>query len=72
MTRIIVSEDWCNSPKNNFILQFTIAVARRDVKSILDSVTEHVRWNIVGSQLVEGRENLVEFLKRVNSDKIAG
>jgi hypothetical protein len=69
MTRIIVSEDCGNSPKNNLILQFTIAIARRDVRSVLDSATEHVRWNIVGSQLVEGKENLAEFLKQAKSSQ---
>ena len=71
MPRIIVSEDCGNSPKNNLILQFTIAVAKRDFRFILDKATENLRWDFVGGQSIEGKENLIEFLKGVNKDEVA-
>ena len=71
MTKIIVSEDCGNSPKNILIQQATIAIAKRDVKFIHDSATENIRWNIVGDQLIAGKENLTEFLKQLKNDKVA-
>lgn len=71
MTRVIVSEDCGNSPKNTLIQQFIVAFAKRDVKFILESVTNTVRWNIVGGQLIEGKEKLAEFLEQSKNKKVA-
>ena len=71
MTRIIVSEDCGNSPKNNLIRKFTVAFARRDVKFILANVTDTIRWNLVGVLAVDGKENLAEFLKESKNNQVA-
>ena len=70
MTRVITSEDCGNSPKNIFVQDLTIALAKRDSKSILDSVTDDVRWNIVGDKLFEGKDNFAEALERIKNDKV--
>ena len=57
MTRVIVSEDCGNSPKNIFLQKLTIAFAKCDSKFILDSVTDDIRWNVLGNQLIEGKNN---------------
>ena len=69
MTRVITSEDCGNSPKNIFIQDLTIAFAKRDSKFILDSVTDDVRWNIVGDKLIEGKDNFAQVLKGMKDDK---
>ena len=71
MTRIIVRKDCGNSPKNNLILQFTIAIAKQDTNFIVDRSTDTVQWSFVGGLSIEGKENLVEFLERENKDEIA-
>ncbi|HET9911226.1 MAG TPA: nuclear transport factor 2 family protein [Anaerolineales bacterium] len=71
MTRIIVSEDCGNSPKNIFIEKLTAAFAKRDAKFILGNVTDDICWNIVGGQLVEGKDNLGEALERMKNEKVA-
>ena len=50
MTRVIIGEDCGNSPKNIFVQEITIALANGDVKSVLNSVTEDIRWSIVGDR----------------------
>lgn len=70
MTRIIIKEDCGNSPKNILLQQFTIAIARRDTKFILDTIADPIRWNIVGDRLIEGREDLAEFLRQLKSNKV--
>ena len=69
MTRVITSEDCGNSPKNIFIQDLTIAFARRDSKFILDNVTDEIRWNIVGDQLIEGKGNFARALEKIRNDK---
>lgn len=71
MTRVIISEDCGNSPKNNLIQQFAVAIARRDEKFILDTVTDTIRWNIVGGRLIEGKSGLSEFLKQSKNNKVS-
>ena len=71
MIKIIVSEDCGNSPKNNLIQIFTIAIAKRDVKFILQTTTESIRWNIVGSREIEGKENIAEFLNGSKNNQVS-
>lgn len=71
MTRVILGKDCGNSPKNNLIRHFTVAFAKRDVKFILDTVTDAIRWNIVGGQSIEGKANLTEFLGQLKNDRVS-
>jgi hypothetical protein len=71
MTKIIVSEDCGNSPKNIFIEKLTAAFAKRDAKFILGNVTDSIRWNIVGGLLLEGKDNFAQALERMKNEKVA-
>jgi hypothetical protein len=68
MTRVIVSEDCGNSPKNLFLQKLTIAFADRDTKFILESVTDDIRWNILSDNLIEGKDNFAKALKKLRND----
>ena len=69
MTRVITSEDCGNSPKNIFVQDLSIALAKRDSKFILDNVTDDIRWNIVGDKLIEGKNSFAKALEKIKSDK---
>ena len=71
MTKVITSEDCGNSPKNIFVQDLTIAFAKGDSKFILDKVTDNVRWNRVGEELIEGNDNFVQALKKLKENKAA-
>ncbi len=70
MTRVITSEDCGNSPKNIFVQDLTIALARRDSKFILSNVTDDVRWNIIGDTPIQGKDNFAEALEGMKSHKV--
>jgi hypothetical protein len=70
MTKVIVGEDCGNSPKNLFLVKLTTAFAKSDVDYILSNVTEDIRWNIVGDQLIEGKDDFAEALKRLKASKL--
>jgi hypothetical protein len=53
MTKVIVSEDCGNSPKNIFVQNLTIALAKCDSRFILESMTEDVHWNILGERDIQ-------------------
>lgn len=70
MTKVIIREDYGNSPKNVFVQELTIAFAKGDTKFIQSNVTDDVRWVIVGDSLVEGKGKIVEMLKQLKNDKV--
>lgn len=70
MTRVIIGEDCGNSPKNIFVQEITIALAKGDVKSVLNSVTEDIRWSIVGDRVLQGTEQFVEALQEKKNEKV--
>jgi hypothetical protein len=69
MTRVIISEDCGNSPKNISLEKLTIAFAKGDSKFILGNVTDDIRLNIVGDTSVQGKDNLAGRLERLINDK---
>lgn len=69
MTRVIISEDCGNSPKNLFLEELTVAFAKGNSEFILGNVTEDIRWNVVGEKLIQGRDNFAAALKRMKDDK---
>src|SRR5688572_23761904 len=69
MTKVIISEDCGNSPKNIFVQELTIAFAKGDTKFIQSNVTEDVRWNMVGDRIIEGKEKIIEMLEKMKDDK---
>lgn len=70
MTRVIASEDCGNSPKNIFVQDLTIALAKGDSRYIPENVREGIRWNILGVQHIQGKEQLVEALKLSKLGKV--
>jgi hypothetical protein len=68
MTRVILSDDCGNSPKNIFLTKITTAFAKGDSKFILGSVTDDIRWNIVGDKVIEGKDRFAEAMKQMKSD----
>lgn len=60
--KIITSEDCGNSPKNIFLQELAIALARADSRYVLDRVSEDVRWQIVGHRLIQGKSDLGTIL----------
>jgi limonene-1,2-epoxide hydrolase len=69
MTKVIIGEDCGNSPKNIFVQELTIALAKSDTKFIQSNVTDDVRWNLVGDSLIEGKEKIMEMLEQMKDDK---
>jgi hypothetical protein len=70
MTKIIISEDCGNSPKNIFVQDITIAFAKGDSKFIAGKVTDDFRWNIIGDQLIEGKDRIAEALDEIKKDSV--
>jgi limonene-1,2-epoxide hydrolase len=66
----MIGEDCGNSPKNIFVQEVTIALSKGDLKSVLDRVTDDIRWNVVGDGVIQGKERFVEALQEEKNDKV--
>lgn len=71
MTKVIIGEDCGNSPKNIFVQELTIAIAKADSRFLLKNVTDDVRWNIPGDKLVQGKDRFAEVLEERKNDQAA-
>ena len=69
MTKVVLSKDCGNSPKNIFLEKLTIAFAKGDAKFILGNVTDDIHWNIVGDRLVQGKDAFAEALKWMKNEQ---
>jgi hypothetical protein len=71
MTKVILSEDCGNSPKNMFLKNLTIAHAKGDLKFILSSVTDEIVWNFIGDKTYSGINEFTEYVKEMSKEKAA-
>ena len=69
MTKVIVSEDCGNSPKNIFAQDLTIAITKGDSKFLLDHVTDEIRWNRVGNKLIQRKSDFAKALEQMKAKK---
>ena len=58
MTKVLISEDCGNSPKNLFVQELTIAFAKGDSKFILSHITDDVRWDRIDDEVKEGKHDV--------------
>lgn len=62
MPIINVKADCGNSPRKEFLKQFHIAMAEGDWPFVADNLSDSIRWEWVGSQVLENKEAAEEQL----------
>jgi len=53
--------------KNDILKNFNEAFAKSDLKSIIQYVTDDIKWDMKGDKVVEGKEEFAEYIKRMAS-----
>lgn len=64
--KLTIKPDCGNAPKKEFIKDLNIAFASNDIAFLLDSVTNDIRWTLVGDSIVEGKDQFEEALIEMN------
>lgn len=64
MTRIQTNASCGNSPKNQLLVDFLIAIARADKSAVAALVTEDVVWSPVGGKSVNGAAAFCKTITR--------
>jgi hypothetical protein len=57
-------------PQKHVLQELTIAFAKGDTKFLLNSVTDDICWNVVGDQVIQGKEHFVEASDRRKQDPV--
>ena len=70
MSRVIISKDCGNSPKNIFLQKMTIAFADRDIGYLLGGIVEDFRWERPGELVIQGKDDFIQVLKQLNRVKV--
>ena len=64
MTKIIRSEDCGNSPKNKFVENIEIAIAKNDTKFLMSVIDPDIHWHIIGQKSAQGTNEFLETLTK--------
>lgn len=70
MAKIILSEDCGNSPKNQFVADLTAAMAQGDIQFILEKVSDDIRWEIAGKEVIQGKKLLSREMEHQSEDPV--
>lgn len=71
MVQIDVQADCGNAPKKEFIRDFEIAFAQNNKELVLDSMDEHIVWEMIGENIIVGKESMTEELEGMLDDTVA-
>ena len=62
--KIVCAEDCGNAPKKRILKDFHIALAKRDFSFIEEQLSDAVVWNVIGDQVYQGKEAVLNELKQ--------
>lgn len=62
MTKVTVPKDCANAPRKEFIRDFNIAFAENKKDKILEFMADDIIWNMVGGQVLHGKEEAAKML----------
>jgi hypothetical protein len=71
MVKINIREDCGNAPKKLFLKDFLVAIVRNDSAFISRNTTDDIRWNRVGDQSIDKKQDILAELQRSRSDEVA-
>ncbi len=70
MVTITVHEDCGNAPKKLFLKDFLVASVSNDSAFVARNTTDDIRWNLVGSRCISGKQNVLTELQHLRSDEV--
>lgn len=69
--KISLRDDCGNSPKNEFAQKLTVAFITADAELVAESVTDDIRWNIVGIAPIRGKDAVTAVFRNPNREPVA-
>lgn len=66
---IICAEDCGNAPKKEFLKAFNVAFVCNDNGFIMENIIDDIRWNFIGSNTLQGKDQVFNLLEQLNDNK---
>lgn len=66
-TKITISKDCGNSPRQAFLKEFNTAFAKGDAEFIIDHVSEDIVWYIHGDKQLKGKEAFAQEIESMKT-----
>src|SRR5690606_7020855 len=67
MANITVSVDCGNSPKKEFLKDYSIAIANGDIDFVTNNISDSIYWEIIGDNTITSKE---KFIKAIQEYKL--
>jgi hypothetical protein len=67
--KVNIKPDCGNAPKREFIKALSIAFARGDIRFLMESVTEDIKWKLAGGKIIEGKDMFETGLNEMQDAK---
>lgn len=70
MVRVVGGQDCGNAPKKLLLRDFNVAFANSDIEALLENVSDDIRWTMVGSAEVVGKEAFETTLREMSGPDV--
>ncbi|WP_068619616.1 hypothetical protein [Paenibacillus tuaregi] len=67
--KIICAEDCGNAPKKELLRAFNVAFVCNDRGFIMEKIIEEIKWNFIGSHVLQGRDQVFKMLEKLIDKK---
>lgn len=68
--KISVPKDCGNAPKKIILRDFNAAIVTKDSPFILENIADDITWNIIGDEMVKGKEDFINKLDDLHKETI--
>jgi len=68
--KIQIPTDCGNAPRKMLLIDFNVALITNDEGILRDNIADDITWNIVGREIVSGKEAFIEKSADLRKDKI--
>lgn len=68
--KVSAPDDCGNAPRKVILKNFNIAFVTKNEGELLDFIADQIVWNIVGDEVVEGKEQFMRKLDDLHQDEV--
>ncbi|ABY35657.1 conserved hypothetical protein [Chloroflexus aurantiacus J-10-fl] len=69
--KVVCKEDCGNAPRKAQLRDFYIALARTNIKEVLNYLTDDIVWHLAGETTIKGKQAVAEFLKEMKDSPVS-
>lgn len=59
-----------NAPRKSILKDFNVASVTKDTAFLLENIADQIIWNIIGKEVIEGKEAFINHMSKLHTNKI--